>query len=73
MRELKQLSADELENKLETLKKELFELRFRAKCGKIEKPSRLSQVRGDIARILTLKNQVQLTKDKPKATKEGLR
>lgn len=64
MDELRQLSAEELEIKLDSLKKEFFDLKFRAKSGKIEKPSRLSQVRHDIARILTLKRQAQSGKGK---------
>jgi len=61
---LRQLSADELEIKLDSLKRELFDLRFQAKCGKIEKPSRLSQVRHDIARISTLKREAESAKGK---------
>ena len=63
MNELRQLSADELEHKLEALKRELFELKFKAKCAKLEKPSRISQVKRDIARILTLNREKRKAND----------
>ena len=55
--EIRQLSPDELEHKLVSLKEELFKLRFQAKSGKIEKPSRIKMVRRDIARILTIQGE----------------
>ncbi len=55
--EIRQLSADELEHKLVSLKEELFKLRFQAKSGKIEKPSRIKMVKRDIARILTIQRE----------------
>lgn len=69
MDEARQLSPDELEHRLEALKKELFELRFQAKCAKLEKPSRISQVKRDIARILTLKGEKRKGNEQAKATK----
>ena len=68
MDELRQLGADELEHKLEVLKKELFKLRFQAKCAKLEKPSRIGQVKRDIARILTLKREKRKANEPTKAT-----
>lgn len=55
--EIRQLGADELEHKLVSLKEELFKLRFQAKSGKIEKPSRIKMVRRDIARVLTIQRE----------------
>ena len=55
--EIRELSADELEHKLVSLKEELFKLRFQAKSGKIEKPSRIKMIRRDIARILTIQGE----------------
>lgn len=55
--EIRQLSADELEHKLVSLKEELFKLRFQAKSGKIEKPSQIKMVRRDIARVLTIQRE----------------
>lgn len=55
--EIRQLSADELEHKLVSLKEELFKLRFQAKSGKIEKPSQIKIVRRSIARVLTIQRE----------------
>ncbi len=55
--EIRQLSTDELEHKLVSLKEELFKLRFQAKTGKIEKPSRIKMTKRDIARILTIQRE----------------
>ncbi len=55
--EIRQSGAEELEHKLISLKEELFKLRFQAKSGKIEKPSRIKQVKRDIARVLTIQRE----------------
>ncbi len=55
--EIRQLSTDELEHKLVSLKEELFKLRFQAKSGKIEKPSQIKIVRRSIARVLTIQRE----------------
>lgn len=73
MDEARQLSADELERKLEALRRELFELRFQAKCAKLEKPSRISQVKRDIARILTLKREKRKAEEQPESHRRSYR
>ena len=52
--ELRGLTADELHEKMLSLKKELFDLRGKASGDKIEKPSRIRKARKDVARILTI-------------------
>jgi large subunit ribosomal protein L29 len=52
--DLRNMTKDELVNKQLSIKEELMNLRFKAKMGKLEKPSRISQIRKDIARILTI-------------------
>jgi len=52
--ELRDLSLDELANKEKALKKELFDMRYQRKIGRVEKPHRFREIRKDIARILTL-------------------
>ncbi|MBN1793611.1 MAG: 50S ribosomal protein L29 [Candidatus Omnitrophica bacterium] len=51
--ELRRLNRDELEEKLGTLKKELFKLRVVSQTSRVEKPSTFRHIRRDIARILT--------------------
>jgi large subunit ribosomal protein L29 len=45
---------DQLTDELGNLKREAFNLRFQAATNQLEKPSRVREVRRDIARIKTL-------------------
>ena len=56
-KEINKLSNDELENKLNKLKKDLFNMRFKKTNGPIEDTSKFSLLRRDVARILTKKNK----------------
>ena len=51
------MSADQLSDELEKLKKEQFNLRFQGATGQLEKTSRVKEVRRDIARIKTIARQ----------------
>ena len=53
-KELRDKTRAELEQKLFSLKEELFNLRFQAKTGRLEKPSRIRNIKRDIARINTI-------------------
>ena len=53
-KELRELTLDELEQKLVESKHELFNLRFQLATGKQDNSARLGQVRREIARIATL-------------------
>ncbi len=55
--ELRNLSKQELADKIKGLKKSLYEIRSQAKTGRIEKPSEIREARRDIARILTILNE----------------
>ena len=48
---------DQLVEELTNLKREQFNLRFQAATSQLEKPSRIKEVRRDIARIKTLQAQ----------------
>ncbi len=52
--EIRELDDEELENKLVEARKELFNLRFQAATGRLDNNARVSQVRREIARILTV-------------------
>ena len=54
IQELRGLSKEELLDKVEDLKKQLFELNFKKKYGKVEKPHLFKSIRRDIARINTV-------------------
>ena len=50
-------SDDQLAESLGNLKREQFNLRFQAATNQLEKPSRVREVRKDIARIKTAQAQ----------------
>ena len=52
--ELRNMTVEEIGQKLEALKKDLYSLRTEAKAGRIEKPHKISQTRKDIARCETV-------------------
>ena len=58
--EIKKMSAAELDAKLLELKDELFKLRFQQAINQLENPTRISAVKKDIARILTVQRDVEL-------------
>ena len=52
--EIRALSSGEMQQKLDELKHELFNLRFQHEVGQLENPSKIKQTRKDIARIYTV-------------------
>ncbi len=58
--ELRQLSDEELTNKVREMKEELFNLRFQAATGQLESHGRLSAVRKEIARVYTIIREREL-------------
>ena len=52
-KEIKKLSIDELKNKVNSLKKDLFNFRFRKVNGQLEDTSKVSQLKNDVAKLLT--------------------
>ena len=54
---LRARTDDQLVEELGNLKREAFNLRFQAATSQLEKPSRVNEVRRDIARIKTLQNE----------------
>jgi large subunit ribosomal protein L29 len=57
--ELRQKSQEELNTTLAELLKEQFNLRMQRGTGQMSRPSRMKEVRKDIARIKTLMNEMQ--------------
>lgn len=55
--ELRELDAEGLHRKSAELKEELFNLKFQHATGKLENTSTLKVLRGDIARVETVKNE----------------
>ena len=58
--ELRALSLEELDAKLLEKKKELFNLRFQQAINQLDNPMRISAVKKDIARVMTVIRDNQL-------------
>ena len=56
-KEIKKLSVDELKNKVNALKKDLLNFRFRKVNGQLESTAKVSQTKKDVAKLLTALNQ----------------
>ena len=59
--ELRELSDQELQSELERLHRHLFDLRAQSVTEKLEDSSMIAKAKRDIARILTLQRQRQLS------------
>ena len=59
-KELRKLSAEELNKKITESKKELFELRLKQSTGQLEKPSRVRELRKDVARMKTILKEMEI-------------
>ncbi len=55
--EVRELTDDEFERKLDESRQELFNLRFQHATGALENPAALSRVRREIARLLTMAHE----------------
>jgi large subunit ribosomal protein L29 len=54
---LRDLSNEELKDKLADTRQELFNIRFQSATGALENTTRLKLARREIARILTIQNE----------------
>ena len=55
--ELRELTTEELNKKVLECKEELFSLRMQKATGILEKPSRIHELRKEVARIKTILNE----------------
>lgn len=69
--EIRDLTREELQKKLEDFKQEMFNLRFQAATGQLEKPMRVREVRRTVARILTVLNEKKQKGDAPAVNPEA--
>ena len=58
--EVRKMSSAELENKLNDLKKDLFNLRLQHATNQLDNPIKIAQVKKDIARVKTIIREQQL-------------
>lgn len=59
VKNLRNLTDVELEEKARDLKKELFNLRFQFVAGRVESPAKIKQTRREIARVKTILSEKQ--------------
>ena len=61
VKEIRDKSNTELLQEIESLKEELFNLRFQQATGQLENPSRMKEIRKTIARIKTVITERELS------------
>lgn len=54
VKEIRELSTEDINAKLKETKEELFNLRFQQATGNLEKPSRIRDLRHTVARLKTV-------------------
>lgn len=54
VKELRDMTAEQLAEKLADLKKELFNLRFQHAINQLDNPHKIADVKHDIARVMTV-------------------
>ncbi|TXL61010.1 50S ribosomal protein L29 [Cerasibacillus terrae] len=59
--EIRELTTAEIEEKVQSLKEELFNLRFQLATGQLENTARIRQVKKSIARMKTVMRQRELS------------
>ncbi len=61
MVEIRKLATEDLNKKLEEIKKELFNLKFASATGALEKPHRIKELRHEVAKIKTVIRERELS------------
>jgi len=55
--EIREMTAEQLNDKLKELKEELFNLRFQHAINQLDNPHKIVDVKRDIARVMTVLNE----------------
>ena len=56
-KEINKLNADEIKKKINSLKKDLFNIRFKKVNGQLDDTSKAPQIKIDVAKLLTKLNK----------------
>ena len=59
--ELRKLTSEDLNKKITESKKELLDLRIKQSTGSLEKPSKIHELRKDVARMKTILRERELS------------
>ncbi len=54
VKEIREMTTEEINKRIKDSKQELFNLRFQQATGNLEKPSRIKELRHDVARCKTV-------------------
>lgn len=60
VKDIRDMSTGELNQKIASLKEELFNLRFQLATGQLENPMRIKEVKKTIARLKTVQREQEL-------------
>jgi len=60
VKEIRELTTAEIIEKIASCKEELFNLRFQQATGNLEKPSRIRELRHEVARMKTVLREREL-------------
>lgn len=60
-KEIRELTTAEIEEKLKSMKEELFNLRFQLATGQLENTARIKEVKKTIARLKTVARERELS------------
>jgi large subunit ribosomal protein L29 len=63
VKDIRDMSEAELEQKIASLKDELFNLRFQLATGQLENPMRIREVKKTIARVKTIQREREMKVD----------
>lgn len=63
VKEIRELSTEEIQKKIVETKEELFNLRFQQATGNLEKPSRIRDLRHTVARLKTVLRERELKEE----------
>ena len=61
--EIRELSPEEMQRKVDDLRQELFNLNFQHGSGQLENPQKLKQNQRDIARLKTIIREVSIKQE----------
>ena len=67
IKEIREQSSDELGSRKRDLRQESFNLRLQQQSGQMEKPSRVNDIRKEVARIETTLSERRIKAQKAKA------
>ena len=64
VKEIRELSTKDINEKIVSAKEELFNLRFQQATGSLEKPSRIRDLRHEVARLKTVLREREMKEAK---------